>query len=55
VKAHHRAWVRIRGIEKIVTDAHAKRLATPEVIARALRAVDKADVLIAALPGVLPS
>lgn len=55
VQAHHRAWVRIRGIEKIVVEAAAKRLATPDVLARARRAVDRADVLIAALPGVLPS
>nr|HEX4315285.1 hypothetical protein [Kofleriaceae bacterium] len=54
VAAHHRAWVRIRQIEKIVVDAAHKRLASPEILARARRAVDRADVLVAALPGVLP-
>jgi len=54
-QAHHRAWVRLRNIEKVVADADVRGLAAPEVIARARRAVDRADVLIAALPGVLPS
>jgi hypothetical protein len=54
-QAHHRAWVRVRNIEKVVADADVRGLAAPDVIARARRAVDRADVLIAALPGVLPS
>jgi hypothetical protein len=52
-RAHHRAWVRIRQIERVVTDAQEQRLAAPEVIDKARRAVDRADVLIGALPGVV--
>jgi hypothetical protein len=54
VRAHHRAWVGVRELDRAVTTAARHRLATPEVVARARRAIDRADVLIAALPGVLP-
>ncbi len=54
-QAHHRAWVRVRSIEKVVLDADTRRLAAPDIIARARRAVDRVDVLITALPGVLAS
>lgn len=54
-RAFHRAWVRIRQIERVVSDAREQRLAAPEVIDKARRAVDRADVLIGALPGVIPT
>jgi hypothetical protein len=52
VEAHHRAWVSIREIDRIVTQARYARQAPSEVIRRAQRAIDRADVLVAAL---LPS
>jgi len=55
VRAHHRAWVAVREIDRVIYEARRRRLATPDVIGKAQRAVDRADVMIAALPGVLPS
>jgi len=55
VHAHHRAWIAVREIDRVLHEARRRRLAAPEVLARAQRAVDRADVMIAALPGVLPS
>jgi hypothetical protein len=52
-RAHHRAWVTVREIDRVVRSASRRRVA-PEVVARAQRAIDRADVLIAELPGVLP-
>ena len=54
-ESHHRAWLKLRQIDQVVSEARQRRLASPEVIAKAQRAVDRADVLVAALPGVLPS
>lgn len=47
--AHHRAWLCVREIDRAVTVAAKRRLAPPEVVRRAQRAIDKADVLIGAL------
>ena len=48
--AHHRAWIAVRQIDRAVTAA--RRRAPPDVVKRAQRAIDRADVLIEAL---LPS
>jgi hypothetical protein len=52
VEAHHRAWVSIRQIDRVVTAARYTRRAPSEVIRRAQRAIDRADVMVSAL---LPS
>jgi hypothetical protein len=49
VEAHHRAWVGIREIDRIVTAARHARRAPSELIRRAQRAIDRADVLVGAL------
>jgi len=53
-ESHHRAWITVREIDRDVEQARRRRLATSEIVARAQRAIDRADVMIAALPGVLP-
>ncbi|MDB4960180.1 MAG: hypothetical protein JWP01_179 [Myxococcales bacterium] len=50
--AHHRAWIAVREIDRAVTAAARGRLAPPDVVKRAQRAIDRADVLVGAL---LPS
>jgi hypothetical protein len=55
IRAHHRAWVGVREIDRVVAAIARRKAATPEVLARARRAIDRADVMIAALPGVLPT
>jgi hypothetical protein len=55
VRSHHRAWIKVKQIDQIVREARLRRLASPEVLNKAQRAVDRADVLISSLPGVLPS
>jgi hypothetical protein len=52
VQAHQRAWILIREIDRVVADAGRSRRAPSEIVSRAQRAVDRADVLIGAL---LPS
>jgi hypothetical protein len=52
--AHHRAWVMVRELDRAVTAARINRRAPARVVTRAQRAIDRADVMIAALPGVLP-
>lgn len=52
-QAHHRAWITVRDIDRTVTAARINRLAPARVVARAQRAIDRADVMLAALPGVL--
>ncbi|MBL0216819.1 MAG: hypothetical protein IPQ07_23435 [Myxococcales bacterium] len=49
LSAHHRAWLCVREIDRAVTVAARRRLAPPEIVRRAQRAIDKADVLIGAL------
>lgn len=51
--AHHRAWTRVRELERGILAARLGG-APSKVIARAQRAIDRADVMISALPGVLP-
>ena len=52
-QAHHRAWTAVRELDRAVTAARLNRLAPARVIAKAQRAIDRADVMISALPGVL--
>jgi hypothetical protein len=52
ITAHHRAWQAVREIDRAVIAAKRRRLASPAVVARVQRAIDRADVLIEAL---LPS
>jgi len=47
--AHHRAWIAVREIDRAVAAAARGRRAAPEVVRRAQRAIDRADVLIGAL------
>ena len=49
LEAHHRAWTTVREIDRTVTAARINRMAPARVIARAQRAIDRADVLIGAL------
>ena len=51
-QAHHRAWIQIREIDRAVTAAGRARRAPTELVRRAQRAIDRADVLVGAL---LPS
>jgi hypothetical protein len=53
-EAHHRAWRTVREIDRAVTAARIHRRAPAKLLGRAQRAIDRADVLITALPGVLP-
>jgi hypothetical protein len=52
--AHHRAWISVRDLDRAVTAARINRRAPARLLARAQRAIDRADVMIAALPGVVP-
>jgi len=49
ITAHQRAWIAVREIDRAITAAARRRLAPPEIVRRAQRAVDRADVLIGAL------
>lgn len=50
--AHHRAWAAVRQLERGVLAARLGRRAPAKLVARAQRAVDRADVMIGDLPGV---
>lgn len=52
LQAHQRAWIAVREIDRAITAARRRRGAPAELVARAQRAIDRADVLIGAL---LPS
>jgi hypothetical protein len=49
VEAHHRAWIHLREIDRAVAAAARARRAPSEVVRRAQRAIDRADVLVGAL------
>lgn len=53
-QAHHRAWIAVRELDRNVQVARIRKLAPAKLVAKAQRAVDRADVLIGALPGVQP-
>src|SRR5260221_9515074 len=52
VRAHHRAWITVRELDRAVCALRINRRAPARVLARAQRAIDRADVMIGALPGV---
>jgi hypothetical protein len=52
--AHHRAWRLVRELDRSVTALRLNRRAPAQVLARAQRAIDRADVMVGALPGVIP-
>jgi hypothetical protein len=47
--AHHRAWIAVREVDRAVGAFSRQRLAPVEVVRRAQRAIDRADVLVGAL------
>jgi hypothetical protein len=49
IAAHQRAWIAVREIERAVVAVGRQRLAPPDVVKRAQRAIDRADVLVGAL------
>ncbi len=52
IAAHHRAWIAVRQIDRAINAARRRRIAPADLVQRAQRAIDRADVLIEAL---LPS
>jgi hypothetical protein len=52
MEAHRRAWIAVKTIDRAVTAARYGRRAPADIVRRAQRAIDRADVLIGAL---LPS
>jgi len=51
--AHHRAWVMVRELDRSISAHRVNRRAPRQILERAQRAVDRADVMIGALPGVI--
>jgi hypothetical protein len=51
--AHRRAWKTVREIERNLLAIRLNRKAPIKLLARAQRAIDRADVMISALPGVV--
>jgi hypothetical protein len=51
--AHHRAWVAVRELDRHVVAARVGHRAPAVVVRRAQRALDRADVWIGDLPGVV--
>jgi len=49
VEAHQRAWVQLRQIDRVVTEAVRSRRVPAGLGTRAQRAIDRADVLVGAL------
>ncbi len=49
LQSHHRAWIAVREIDRAVTAAARGRRVAPDVVRKAQRAIDRADVLIGAL------
>lgn len=53
-RAHRRAWATIRQLERGIIAVRLAKKAPARLVARARRAIDRADVLVSTLPGVLP-
>jgi hypothetical protein len=51
--SHRRAWMLVRELDRDVTALRLNRRAPALVLKRAQRAIDRADVMIGALPGVI--
>lgn len=51
--AHRRAWSTVREIERGIIAARINRRAPSKLIKRAQRAIDRVDVLVSTLPGVM--
>jgi hypothetical protein len=49
VQSYHRAWIHIREIDRVVADAGRAHRAPTDLVKRAQRAIDRADVLVSAL------
>jgi hypothetical protein len=47
--AHRRAWIHVREIDRVVAEAVRNRRVPRDLLSRAQRAVDRADVLVGAL------
>jgi hypothetical protein len=50
-RAHRRAWGAVRDLDRKITAIGRRRLASPALVRKAQRAIDRADVLIGALVG----
>ena len=48
-QALRRAWIQLREIDRALAKARRGRTASPELLRRAQRAIDRADVLVGAL------
>jgi len=48
-RAHHRAWIAVRELDRRVTAIRRRKLVPLPVVQKAQRAIDRADVLIGAL------
>ncbi len=53
-RAHRRAWATVRQLERGIIAVRLAKKAPARLVARARRAIDRADVLVSTLPGVLP-
>jgi hypothetical protein len=51
-RAHHRAWIGVRQLDRQVLAARLGQRAPALVVSKAQRAIDRADVIVGALPGV---
>ena len=51
--AHRRAWTAVREIERGIIAARIGRQAPMKLLKRAQRAIDRVDVLVSTLPGVM--
>jgi hypothetical protein len=49
VQSHRRAWINVRTIDRVVGEAAHGRQAPADLVRRAQRAIDRADVLVGAL------
>lgn len=49
IEAHRRAWTSLRAIDRAVGEAARTRRAPGDIVRRAQRAIDRADVLVGSL------